>query len=279
VDERDVYRALIEAQEKGLPAALATVIRTQGSMPRHAGSKMLVWPDGRIVGTIGGGEMESRIIHQAQSVITEGQSRVVSVELHDLASGDPGICGGTADIFIEPIVTPATLLIIGCGHIGKALAELAKWLHYRVIVSDDRPDYCNPQHIPGMDEYVVAKPSEIPQRVGLGPHTFVAAVTRGQPIDLDLIPALVQANVAYVGLVGSRRRWALTSKALEEHGIPADALARIHAPIGLELNAETPQEIAVSILAEIIMLQRGGTGKPMQWVPKSETADEADALA
>ncbi len=274
MDEREVYQALIEAQEKGLPAALATVIRTQGSMPRHAGSKMLVWLDGRIVGTVGGGEMENRIIREAQSVITTGQTRVVSVELHDLASGDPGICGGTADIFIEPVVSPATLLVIGCGHIGKALAELGKWLHYRVVVSDDRPDYCNPQHIPGMDEYVVAKPSDVPHRITLGPRTYVAAVTRGQPVDLDLIPALLQANVPYVGLIGSRRRWALTHKALAERGISPEQLERIHAPIGLELNAETPQEIAISIMAEIIMIRRGGTGKPMQWTPKAEVDGE-----
>ncbi|HLY27404.1 MAG TPA: XdhC family protein, partial [Aggregatilineales bacterium] len=198
---------------------------------------------------------------------------------HDLASGDPGICGGTADIFIEPVVTPTTLVVIGCGHIGKALAELAKWLHYRVIVSDDRPDYCNAQHIPSMDEYVVAKPSEVPQRVSLGPRTYIAAVTRGQPVDLDLIPALLQTNVPYIGLVGSRRRWALTRKALEERGISADQLVRVHSPIGLELNAETPQEIAISILGEIIMIQRGGTGKSMQWVPKSDNADVTDELA
>jgi hypothetical protein len=150
MDEKDVYRALVEAQEKGQMAALATVVRTQGSLPRHAGSKMLVYPDGRIVGTVGGGAMEARIIEDAKAAMAEGQTRISTYTLNDLKEGDPGVCGGTVEIFIEPLILSATLAVIGCGHVGKALAELGKWLNYRVIVSDDRAEFCNPQFIPNM---------------------------------------------------------------------------------------------------------------------------------
>jgi xanthine dehydrogenase accessory factor len=273
MDEQDVLRAVLEAQETGQPAALATVIRTQGSLPRHAGSKMLVRPNGEIVGTVGGGAMEANVVRDAQAALADGQTRIVSYTLNDLSAGDPGICGGTVEIFIEPLITSPTLVVIGCGHVGKALAELGKWLNFRVIVSDDRADYCNPQHIPGMNGYIVAKPSEVPQHITPGPQTYIAAVTRGLPIDLDLIPALLQLDVPYIGLIGSRRRWALTVKELEARGISQEQLSRIHAPIGLELQAETPQEIALSIMAEIVMVQRSGTGKSMQWIGKPDAVE------
>jgi xanthine dehydrogenase accessory factor len=274
MDDKDIYRAILEAQEKGQTAALATVIRGQGSLPRHIGSKMLVWPDGRIVGSVGGGGMEARVIQEAQAAMANGRARIAAYMLNDPQDGDPGVCGGSVEIFIEPLALPPTLVVVGCGHVGKALAELGKWLGYRVIVSDDRPEYCNPQYIPNMDGYIACPSSEVAAQITLGPQTYVACVTRGTTIDLDLLPPLLQANVPYLGLIGSRRRWSLTVKALEERGFTAEQLARVHAPIGLELQAETPQEIALSIMAEITMLRRGGTGQPMQWMgQQTESVD------
>jgi xanthine dehydrogenase accessory factor len=266
MDEKDIFRALVEAQDKGFSVALCTVIRTQGSLPRHAGSKMLVYPDGHIIGTVGGGGMEARVIADAQTALREGTPRTVSYTLTDLKNGDPGVCGGTLDIFVEPIGTLPTLVVIGCGHVGKALAELGKWTGFRVVVVDDRPDFCNPTYIPGMDGYLVTPSGSTAEQIPTGPNVYVATVTRGVPIDTNLLPPLLRANLGYLGVIGSRRRWALTIKALEDQGITRDLIARIHAPIGLELNAETPQEIALSILAEIVMIRRGGTGAPMRWM-------------
>lgn len=268
-DETAIYKAVLEAQEHNQPAAVATVIRVVGSVPRHTGSKMLVWPDGRIIGTVGGGAMEARIVKDAQTAMADGQTRIVSYTLNDLRDGDPGICGGMVEVFIEPMQVPPTLLVIGCGHVGKALAELGKWMGYRVLVSDDRADFCSAAHIPNMDGYIVCAPSEVPSRITIDQRTYVAAVTRGLPVDLDLIPALLNTSAPYVGLIGSRRRWALTAKALEEKGMAREQLARLHAPIGLELQAETPHEIAVSIMAEITMIWRGGDGRPMRWLGDS----------
>jgi xanthine dehydrogenase accessory factor len=269
-EARAVYEALSKAAQEGIPSALATIIQTQGSMPRHTGSKMLVYGDGQIVGTIGGGAMESQVIAVAKDVIATGQARSESYTLNSLEAGDPGICGGTALIFIEAVAIAPSLLVIGGGHVGKALAELGKWLGYRVLLSDDRPEYCNESYVAGLDDYVVCKPGEISERVVINKQTYIAAVTRGLPVDEKLIPALLKTEAAFIGLIGSRRRWAITAKKLQ---LNEKELIRIHAPIGLELEAETPNEIALSIMAEITMLRRGGTGQPMQW---SGHVDEAD---
>ena len=266
-DHREVYIALADSQARGVPVVLATVIETQGSMPRHAGSKMVVYSDGHTIGTVGGGAMESLVIKEAHTTFTDGQPRTRTYSLNNLEDGDPGICGGTARIFIEPVGMVPQLLVIGGGHVGKALAELGTWAGYTVILSDDRAEFCNPEYAPGLHQYAVCKPSEVASKVNINGQTFIAAVTRGLPVDVHLIPELLQTPAPYIGLIGSRRRWALTIKALEEeHGLTKAELSRVRAPIGLEIEAETPKEIALSILAEIVMVRRGGTGKPMHWL-------------
>ncbi len=273
---RAVYAALLDAQEKGVSAALATVVRVIGSVPRHEGSKMLVYADGRFVGTIGGGAMESRVIQEAVASMQDGRTRTRSYTLNDISAGDAGVCGGTVDVFIEPIYSPPTLLVIGGGHVGKALAQLGKWMEYRVVLCDDRAEFANPDYLPGMDEYVVCKPAEITQHTIINQRTCIAAVTRGLPVDVHLVPALLATDAAYIGVIGSRRRWSVTVKALAEQGISPEDLERIRAPIGLELEAETPKEIALSIMAEIVMLQRGGTGKPMQWLTEADIKEDGE---
>lgn len=267
-DHRLVYEAILEAQKKGIAAALATIIETQGSMPRHTGSKMLVYADGQIVGTVGGGAMEAEVIQTAFTVLETQDSRTETYRLHKLEQGDPGICGGSAKIFIEAIALAPRLVVIGGGHVGKAVAELGKWLGLHVILCDDRADYCNEAYVPGLDAYVVCKPAELVEHISINSSTYIATVTRGLPVDLALFPSLLKTEAAYIGLIGSRRRWALTRKALlEASDLTEAALDRIHAPIGLELNAETPKEIALSILSEIVMIRRQGTGVPMKWTP------------
>jgi xanthine dehydrogenase accessory factor len=273
-DMREVYEALVAAQGAGEAVALATVVSVKGSVPRHEGSKMLVRGDGTFVGTVGGGRMEALVIEAALAALEDGQTRMTSYALNDLQAGDPGICGGTVQVFIEPIGSAPLLLIIGGGHVGKALADLGKWTGYRVALSDDRPEFCTPEYAPGLDHYLVCKPADVPAQIAITQTTYIAAVTRGLPVDMALIPALLATPAAYIGLIGSRRRWALTVKALREQmGLDDAALARVHAPIGLELNAETPREIAISIMAEITMLRRGGSGQPMGWMGELNEAE------
>ena len=264
-DHKAVYEAILAAQQMDEPIAVLTVIATQGSMPRHAGSKMIVYPDGRTLGTIGGGAMESAAITAALAAIDDGQTRIETYTLNSLDDGDPGICGGTAQIFIEPLGLAPKLLVIGGGHVGKALAELGKWAGFRVLLSDDREAFCNPDYLPDMDAYLICPPGQIVAEATIDDNTYIAAVTRGMPVDLELIPALLKTPAPYIGLIGSRRRWALTVEKLNaEYNLNCEELERIRAPIGLEIEAETPKEIAVSILAEIIMIRRGGTGSPMK---------------
>lgn len=274
MSDRAVFEALLEAKRSGKAAVLATVISDRGSVPRHAGAKMLIFADGRVVGTVGGGELESRIINTAPEVLQRGTPTLVHFDLTDPARGDPGVCGGQVDIFLEPIMPDPTILVIGCGHCGQALAELAHWLGYQVIVTDDRADLCNPQAMPYADVHYVLPAQDIARAIPIHERTYIAAVTRNMELDVAMLPGLLTTPAPFIGVMGSRRRWAVTMKKLKEQGISEDVLSRVHAPIGLELNAETPREIAVSIMAEIIAFQRGGTGQPMKWMGTPEDATQ-----
>ena len=262
----DIYTAILEARAQGRRAVLCTVVRARGSAPRHAGSKMLVFEDGQPIGTVGGGEMESRVIVAARQVLAGGEPRVEHYELIDPKQGDPGVCGGEMDIFIEPIKPDPVVLVIGGGHGGKAIVHLAKWLGFRVALSDDRPEYCTPEWAPGADEYLPCPIAELPGRFRFHAETYIVMPTRGAAIDVEGLPHLLDQPFAYLGVIGSRRRWATAAQALIERGAPEAKLRRVHSPMGLELNAETPEEIAVSVMAEIVMLRRGGTGQAMKQV-------------
>ncbi len=254
-----IYQAILDARRKGQAAALATVIRSQGSVPRHAASKMLVFPDGRIIGTVGGGELESRSIEACREAIRSGQALMESYSLAGPREEAVGVCGGQVEVFIEPILPPPTLLVLGCGHVGVAMVHLAKWLGFRVVVSDDREELCTPEHIPDADLYLPGKIAPVLSHTPIDSQTYVVAVTRGYPFDVAAVPILLETEAAYIGVIGSRRRWATTVKELKAIGITEEALKRIHSPIGLYLGAETPEEIAVSIMAEIIMLRNRGS--------------------
>jgi xanthine dehydrogenase accessory factor len=259
-----IYRALLDIEETGEGAVLCTIITSSGSTPRHQGSKLLVYPDGRTIGTVGGGEVESRVIKEALEAYQDGKNRILSYNMVNPKEGDPGVCGGSLEVFVEPIHPKPVLVIIGGGHVGKALAYLAKWLKYKVVISDDRPEYCTPEYIPDGDEFYPIPMKEIPGKMAINQFTHIVLATRGSNIDVEGLPALIDSPAAYLGVIGSKRRWLITKKALMEMGIPEEKLSRIHSPIGLELNAETPEEIAVSIMAEIIMLRNGGTGQTMK---------------
>lgn len=235
---------------------LATVIKARGSVPRHSGTKMLVYADGRIAGTIGGGEMESRVVAEALQSLEDGRTRVLPYALVEPKRGDPGVCGGEVEIYLEPYAPPATLLVVGCGHVGRAVAELGHFLGYRIVVTDDREALATPENIPNADLHLPGSISDALAANPITSNTYIVMVTRNVLVDREIIPHLIHTSARYIGLMGSSRRWAETQKLLTADGLSAEALARIHAPIGLEIEAETPEEIAVSILAEIIKLRR-----------------------
>jgi xanthine dehydrogenase accessory factor len=259
-----IFKAVNDLIENGEAGALCSIITTTGSTPRHEGSKMLVYEDGRFIGTVGGGEVESRIFEEARKAIQEGNPRLLKYSMVDPKQGDPGVCGGTLEIFVEPILPPPLLVVIGGGHVGKAVAHLAKWLGFRVAVSDDRTEFCTREANPDADDFYPVPMAELPQHLKINSRTYIVLTTRGAIVDVPGLPALLDAPYAYLGIIGSQRRWTVTRKAMIEAGMDAAKFDRVHSPIGLELRAESPEEIAVSIMAEIIMLRNGGTGKPMK---------------
>lgn len=258
-----IYSAIVDLEKNNEAGAVCTVVHSQGSTPRHVGSKMLVYPDGRFIGTVGGGEMENRVIASALEALSDGQPRLLEYSFVDPQRGDPGVCGGKMEVFVEPVLPKPTLVVVGAGHVGRAVVHLARWLGFRVAVSDDRPEFCTPEAIPDADEYLPVPLGELPNRLKIQPWTYIVLTTRGVNIDVAGLPALLDSPAGYIGVIGSRRRWTTAHKKMLEAGVPAEKLARIRSPMGLELNAETPEEIAVSILAEIIMLRNGGDGKAM----------------
>jgi xanthine dehydrogenase accessory factor len=259
-----LYQAVAKLEEQNEAGVLCTVVRSQGSTPRHASSKMLVYPGGRILGTVGGGEMENRVIAEALRALEEGRPRLLQYSMTDPARGDPGVCGGQVEVFVEPIQPKPVLVVIGAGHVGKAVAHLAHWLGFRVAVNDDRPEFCTPEAVPGGDDFYPVPMAELPKNMRMNGWTYLVLATRGVDTDVPGLPALLDTPAAYIGVIGSKRRWATTRKQLLEAGIPEEKLDRVRSPIGLELKAETPEEIAVSILAEIIMLRNGGDGRVMK---------------
>ena len=259
-----IYQALTEIEEKNGSAALCTVVSSKGSTPRHVGSKMLVYPDGTFIGTVGGGDLEHRVLDEAWMAIAEGKPRLLAYSMSDPSRGDPGVCGGQVEVFVEPILPAPMLVVIGAGHVGKAVVHLAKWLGFRVAVSDDRAEFCTPEATPGADAYYPVEMSKLPQQLKLNRRTYVVITSRGSSVDALGMPPLLATDAAYIGVIGSKRRWATTVKALKENGVPEEALRRVHSPMGLELNAETPEEIAVSIMAEVLMVRDQGTGKAMK---------------
>ena len=262
-----ILQTLAEIERKGERVALATVVRSQGSVPRHDGSKMLIYPDGRIDGTIGGGDMESRVIKEALAALKDGETRKLSYAFRDVQKGDVGVCGGEVEVFVEPLLSKPQVIIAGGGHVGKAVAHLAHWLGFHVVVSDDRPEFATPEAVPNADEHIHCALAELPSRTRVDQNSYILLTTRGMPVDIEGLPALVETSAAYIGVIGSRRRWEVCVGKLRDSGMSDDAIARITSPIGLELNAESPEEIAVSIMAEIIMLRRKGAGERMQYEP------------
>jgi xanthine dehydrogenase accessory factor len=260
---KSIYQALSELEINNEPAALCTVVRSQGSTPRHSTSKMLVYEDGSFIGTVGGGELENRVFKEALQSLLDGNSRLLEYNMADPSRGDVGVCGGTVEVFVEPILPAPTLVVIGGGHVGKAVAHLAKWLGFRVAVSDDRPEFLTKESNPDADVFYAGAMDKLPGQLKIDHHTYLVLTTRGVVVDAPGLPPLLESGAAYIGVIGSKRRWKMTTDKLKEMGVSDEKIARVHSPIGLELQAETPEEIAVSIMAEILMLRGGGTGKQM----------------
>jgi xanthine dehydrogenase accessory factor len=268
---REVFAAVADALERGEPAALVTIVSTTGSTPQRIGAKMLVFGDGRIVGTIGGGCYENDAFGKAREAIRSRVPQLVHYELTDDFAQETGlICGGQMDVYIEPIEPSPELYIVGAGHVGFYLARIAHDVGFRVHVVDDREKFANVERFPTAAGIVVEDIPSWIARTHLPAHAYAVIVTRGHTNDLDALRALAPRELRYLGLIGSRAKVARMYDALIAERMPAEVLARVHAPIGLDIGAVTPQEIAVSILAELISVKHGKHHTAsMKWFPAS----------
>ncbi len=269
-----LYQVIAERIAKTESIVLVTVIRTEGSVPRQEGTKMLVFPDGGIEGTIGGGEMESQVVAAALESLKEGKPRRLLYEFRDPDRGDVGVCGGEMEVFVEPILPERRLIIIGAGHVGRAIAHLGSWLGFRVVVADDRPDFATPENVPQAHDYHTVTMEDLPKQLKITENDYLILATRGVPLDVEVLPGILKTHAAYIGIIGSKRRWETTGKALADAGIDPKSLMRVHSPMGLEIQAETPEEIAVSVMAEVIMEMHGGSGETMAHQPKTTRIEE-----
>src|SRR5512135_2263030 len=223
-----IYQALAQATANSEATALCTVVKSEGSTPRHVGSKMLVYSDGHFLGTVGGGDLEHRVLDEARLAMGDGAPRLLHYNMADPSRGDPGVCGGQVEVFVEPVLPPPMLVVIGAGHVGKAVAHLAKWLGF-----------------PDADAFYACPMQDLASKMTIDRRTFLVLTTRGSSVDAAGMPALLATPAAYIGVIGSKRRWATTVKQLQADGVSAESIARVHSPMGLELRAETPEEIAV----------------------------------
>ena len=259
---QEVFAALAEALEQGEETALVTIVASNGSTPQRVGAKMLVYADGRTVGTIGGGCYENDAFGRAREAIASKRPVTVKYDLNDDFAQESGlVCGGQMEVFIEPVEASPEVFIFGAGHVGYCAAKLAHEVGFRVHVVDDREKFANTERFgPGIDVVVDDIPAWLAAR-RLPATAYAVIVTRGHRHDLDALRALTASPLRYLGLIGSKAKLRRIFDALQEEGLPADRLANVHAPIGLDIGAITPQEIGVSIVAELIAVKHGKTAK------------------
>lgn len=260
---QEVFTALAEALDRGEEVALVTIVASTGSTPQRVGAKMLVYSDGRTVGTIGGGCYENEAFWKAREAIKSRKPLNVKFELTDDIAEETGlICGGQMEVFIEPVEAAPDVYIFGAGHVGYCLARMAHDTGFRVHIVDDREKFADASRFePGTEVIVDDIPTWL-QTHTLPSGAYAVVVTRGHKHDIDALRALAPSNLRYVGLIGSRAKVKRIYDALRAEGVSPDVLQRVHAPIGLDIGAITPQEIAVSILAELIAVKHGKVDEP-----------------
>jgi len=266
-----IFEEVLAAQASGPPLVLATVVQAPPDAASLVGAKLLLRQDGSRLGSLDGGPLEAAVFADARGVF-----RRRSVESLFYAAGGSRVsrreaesAGGGYQVMFERHEPPATLVIAGGGHIGKALATIGDLCGFSVVVVDDRPDYANQERFPEADRVVCGDFAEVLRGLAIDSKTYVVTVTRGHKHDEESLRQAVGSPAAYVGMIGSKRRAAAVLQHLIDDGLDPEAVRRVHTPIGLDIGAETPEEIAVAIMAEVVQVRRGGSGRPMREVKKA----------
>ena len=275
----DIYEEIVKLRQEGRRGAVATIVNVRGSIPSFKTAKMLVRDDGSIAGTIGGGCVEAEVWQAAREVMESEKPRTLTFNLNQNPKYDTGlVCGGTLDIFIEPVLPPALLYIFGAGHVAVNLYKVSKDAGFDVIVVDDREAYANRERFPEAREVIADDFEQATARLTPNESSYIVIVTRGHRDDMRVLRWAVQTQARYIGMIGSKRKTIAIFKELQSEGLPAHLFERLHAPVGLDIGAITPEEIAVAITAELIAVRRRAERAPhMSWFHSHNLADDRDA--
>jgi len=254
----DIWEEIVDIRRKGRKAALATLVRQIGSTPRKDSAKMLIREDGSFLGTVGGGCTEAEVWQSAQDVMASGKSRTLKFTLNqDDAARDGLVCGGTVEFFIEPILPDPQVVVFGGGHISSSISKTATLAGFKVTVVDDRARYASREKFPEADELIVCEFDQIRDKVPIHANCYVIIVTRGHGHDQVVLEQVIDAPARFLGMVGSRRKSKIIFDYLRSKGVTEEVIARVESPVGVEIGSETPEEIAVSIVARLIAVRRG----------------------
>lgn len=268
--KKTVFAELEQAYERGETVALVTILETQGSTPQKAGAKMVVGRDGRVRGTVGGGCVESEILWRAQRAIETRRSEMGTYDFNADEEENGLICGGSMKVFIEPILPPSRVYVIGAGHVAMPVAQVAKVAGFEVVVLEDRVKYATSERFPDADVVKAGPIPELADAFSYGDNAYVVIVTRGHKEDEEALRSFIDKDVAYLGLIGSVNKAEKIFQRLERDGVSRERLDRVHCPIGLDLGGSTPGEIAVSIVAELLAVRYQRTGKSMRFTERQE---------
>jgi len=255
----DIFQKAAEFETEGKPFALVTITSEKGSAPRMLGAKMLVLSDGSIVGSIGGGRLEKEAIADALKAIAEGKSCAKKYSLTPEDKGGLGMfCGGEVEVFIDVSQPSPLLLILGGGHIAHELHYFAPWLGFRVIVVDNRRDFATKERFPNAFKVINAEYNDEKLKELADENTYVVIITHGHMGDKDALKNMITTKSAYIGMIGSKNKVKKIKELLEKEGVSKEKLNNVYSPIGLDIGADTPSEIALSILAEIVAVKNTG---------------------
>jgi xanthine dehydrogenase accessory factor len=253
----DLYEEIVRLRKDGRRGAVATIVNVRGSVPSFKSAKMLVRDDGSLVGTIGGGCVEAEVWQAAREVIESEKPRTLTFDLNQDPKYDAGlVCGGTLEIFVEPILPPSDLYIFGAGHVAASLYKIARIACFDVTIIDDREAYANRERFPDAQQVIVEDFEKALAQLTPSEFSYVVIVTRGHRDDMRILRWAVQTPARYIGMIGSKRKIITIFKELQREGLAPNLFDRVHAPIGLDIGAITPEEIAVSITAELIAKRR-----------------------
>jgi xanthine dehydrogenase accessory factor len=275
----DLYEEIVRLRKDGRRGAVATIVNVRGSIPSFKTAKMLVRDDGSIVGTIGGGCVEAEVWQAAREVMESEKPRTLTFDLNQDPKYDTGlVCGGTLEIFVEPILPPAELFIFGAGHVAASLYKVARIAGFDLTMIDDREAYANRERFPEAQQVIAEDFDKAAAKLLPSESSYIVIVTRGHRDDMRMLRWAVQTPARYIGMIGSKRKTITIFKELQNEGLAAHLFDRVHAPVGLDIGAITPEEIAVSITAELIAARRKVERElpHMSWFHRRERESEVD---